>query len=202
MNEEQRKLQARCSTIGMVVRAAFWLLILLLAARVGIAVWCSMLPAGHFMAVRQQTETILCAEKGLTVSFPAQTAAPAALLAHKKEAFLIGAWSGCLASAFLCAVLWQLRGLFKGIDEEGAPFQARHVARVHRAGVLMMLRGVVPHLAEGIVLMIFGMWGGTVFGSEALRSGGLWIFTGSVLLCLAQIFRYGCALQTESDETL
>lgn len=204
MNSEQQKLQARCSTIGMVIRIFFWLWILLSIIRIGIVVWCTVLPAGQFTAVRQQMDTVLSIDKmrGIIVELPVEMAGPAAVLAHKKTAFLIGAWSHCLFFGFFCAVLWQFRCLFKGVDEEGAPFQKRHVRHLHRAGVFMILCGIVPYAVQMIVLMAFGMWGGTLFGDGALHNGGIWIFTGAVLLCLTQMFQYGCVLQTESDETL
>lgn len=201
MNAEQRKLQARCATIGTLLRVAFWFTILLLAVRIGIAFWCFTLPAEHFSAIRQPSETILSINQ-MTLSLSAEAAAPVAVMAHKKAAFLIGAWSSCLSFAFLCAALWQIRCLFKGIDEDGTPFQQKHVSNLHLAGVLMILQWIVPYIAQIVVFMFWGMWGGTVFGNDALHRGGAWVFIGCVLLCLAQVFQYGCSLQTESDETL
>jgi len=32
--------------------------------------------------------------------------------------------------------------------------------------------------------------------------GGVWIAVGLAVLCMAQMFKYGMVLQTESDETL
>lgn len=204
MNYEQNKLQARCSTVGTVVRVVFYLLLFVLAIKIGSNLWLSTISSSQYFAIKNydQSITITAMNKDYAcVRIPAALTIPAATMNHKKTVFLISAWADCITLMLISTIMWHLRNIFKRIDENGIPFQKKNVNDLRRASFIMMSLSIVPAFFQVSFFMGLGIARSAAL-NEILNPKLSWLLTGGIILCIAQIFRYGCYLQTESDETL
>ena len=204
MNDEQSKLQASCSTVGMVVRVAFYLLLLILAIKIGSNLWLSTIASSQYHAIKNydQSITITAMSKDYaSVRIPAALTVPERTISHKKTVFLISAWTDCITLVLISAIMWHLRNIFKRIDKDGSPFQKKNVNDLCRSAFIMMSLSIVPAFFQAFLLITLGIAQSAAL-NEILNPKLSWLLTGGIILCIAQIFRYGCYLQTESDETL
>lgn len=199
---EQKKVKARCDTIGMVMRLVFW----------GCALYCSaLLVLGGFLMTRPAEQfTINLADDGRPGyvewdnHFPVEvqqediqdwtgdldwSVTPKQLYQHKF-------FYSFVLNLLMLAILWNLRGIFRRIDHTGTPFLAENCRALFRIGVFFIVtaffRGVFRHSTTVFVFLRFS------------GDNQFWTFLliGAIIIALSSIFEYGTALQKESDETL
>lgn len=97
--------------------------------------------------------------------------------------------------AFCFAALLILRGLLKRIIKSYTPYEPANVRHIRQLAWLILLSDVLPEAAAWILGRLSGV-------TAAFQLNITFVFMGLVFLCVAEIFRYGCYLQQEADETL
>ena len=120
--------------------------------------------------------------------------------------------TGLIVALFVIVYLsiWTLlRSIWKG----ETPFCAANVKRVKRIALLLICYEPLHALAivvnQFVLLTIFKREIGireiflaSIGGVDFLPNGGIVLAIGIAVWCIALVFEYGVALQTESDETL
>ncbi len=76
-----------------------------------------------------------------------------------------------------------------------SPFTLSNCRRIRNLSILMLTVGAIEFLSS-VTVSFFEGYAGTSFFS------GTTFITGTVMYCISLVFRYGCELQQESDETL
>lgn len=97
--------------------------------------------------------------------------------------------------AFCFAALVILRRLLKRIVKSYTPFEPANVRSIRQLAWLVLLSDVLPEAVGWILARLSGV-------TAAFQLNIIFLFMGLVFLCVAEIFRYGCYLQQEADETL
>lgn len=195
-------LRARCDVVGKVVSVVFWCFAAIALYMLGVTVWMSIQPAGDFTVQSLRPENLADTvsygffRRGIYMHF-GHVAFSEAGLANAKAVFLLGGWCGGAAAAFRLGALWNVRAVFREIRREGTPFTPRTSRSVFWAGACIL----VSSLALRTVLPILYSAAGLSTGFSNPYSLDE-LLAGCVVMCLGFVFRYGTALQTESDETL
>lgn len=99
-------------------------------------------------------------------------------------------------------ILILVEQLFKRIKDSYTPFELKNALIIRRISVFVILYSIIPSL----VGMITGM---TLDNTYQLDShffltgdGGSTLFIALIFFCFAEIFKYGCEIQQQVDETL
>ncbi|BAL00796.1 hypothetical protein OBV_35970 [Oscillibacter valericigenes Sjm18-20] len=195
-------LRTRCGTVGKAVSVVFWCSAAIALYMLCVTVWMSIQPAGDFSVQSLRLENLADTvsygffRRSIYLHF-GHVAFSEAGLANTKAVFLLGSWCGGAAAAFRLGALWNVRAVFREIQREGTPFTPRTSRAVFGTGACILaasltLRTVLPILYSAVGLS-------TGFSNPYSLDE---LLAGSVVVCLGFVFRYGAALQTESDETL
>lgn len=96
-----------------------------------------------------------------------------------------------LIAVYIVPIVTAIR-LLLGVRKADSPFTELNGKRIGTIGICFMLMEPLDFLYSGI---FHADWSVENFG-------GLAFSAGLVLYCISLIFRYGCELQQESDETL
>lgn len=96
---------------------------------------------------------------------------------------------------FCLVVVFELMSIAKSIYREYTPFTKRNVTRLETLALACLL---LPVLLSPLMYVLTGDL--TVSDVVVTCLGS--VLTAAVFYCLALVFRYGCWLQRESDETL
>lgn len=192
-------LKARCDSFGLVMRLIFWGFALIQLIALGFGVWMMAQPAGDFAVTQFDTGNGIASYaffRGWEIDF-ARGILSAAAMDHPRPVYCIGYWIEFLNQGMILAILWNVRTMFRRIDDNESPFTHRGSRAIFTAGVLVLVKTLALPLLRALALGLAGDWGGVVFPS---LGWGLVISFG--IIALSHIFDYGAALQTESDETL
>lgn len=102
-----------------------------------------------------------------------------------------------LSMASIAAVMWYGRALFKGIGIANTPFSDTAVVNLRMLGAGLIVNGIVPWV-------LFAILGAALsFPQDATVGGGYAaLIAGLLFFGLSYVFKYGKALQNESDTTL
>lgn len=98
------------------------------------------------------------------------------------------------------------KSLFDGIVKQGTPFRTETVSRLKLISLLLAVSSAVPSFISYICYMIITP--SDLFDLRSSLTNGVlkvnlnYIFAALLFFVLTVIFRYGCQLQQESDETL
>lgn len=96
---------------------------------------------------------------------------------------------------FCLVVVFELMSIAKSIYREYTPFTKKNVTRLETLALVCLL---LPVLLSPLMYVLTGDL--TVSDVVITCLGSM--ITAAVFYCLALVFRYGCWLQKESDETL
>lgn len=99
--------------------------------------------------------------------------------------------------ALIGFILFCLMVIFMEIKVGKSPFQKKSVVSLRIAAVLTMCVNLVPGAAKFITLLCY-LESITLFGNIT-PSGLFMIAIGAAVWMIAEIFKYGCALQEDSD---
>ena len=80
-------------------------------------------------------------------------------------------------------------------DRSYTPFEPANVRSIRQLAWLVLLSDILPEAVGWILARLSGV-------TAAFQLNIIFLFMGLVFLCVAEIFRYGCYLQQEADETL
>lgn len=106
---------------------------------------------------------------------------------------------GFLVKVFpLIVILWMLRGVLIRLRPECSPFTGEIAWRIRVIGIIFLLEGVLGKLIFQVGVAAIGFQRFYMENPWSLTA----ILTGLLVMILAKIFQYGCALQEESDETV
>lgn len=122
----------------------------------------------------------------------------------KSSHFLVGFFAlAFVKSGFALAVIYQMKRIFRTL-RIGQIFKDKNARRVRAIGLLTLGGSIANTLFSyfigSLIAGDFNIAGVTIGPSFHLNSEGL--FTGLVLIVLAEIFRHGTALQAEQDLTV
>ncbi|MBQ4523976.1 MAG: DUF2975 domain-containing protein [Lachnospiraceae bacterium] len=94
-------------------------------------------------------------------------------------------------------ILFCLLVIFMDVKRGKTPFQKRSVDCLRIAAILTMCVNIVPWIVR-LMTLIVCLESVTIFGN--LTPSGLFVIAiGGVIWMIAEIFKYGCALQEDSD---
>lgn len=98
--------------------------------------------------------------------------------------------------------------MFAGISENGTPFRNETADALKKISVIMVLSGILPGFIGGVCGLIIYLAAHTseslrvIISNCAFTVGAVPLFIAIFLFVMTEVFRYGCLLQQESDETL
>ncbi len=95
----------------------------------------------------------------------------------------------------IIAVIIMAFKIMRNLSTGESPFTEQNSNRIKKLSVTMLSVGVVE-FATFVILQFFDGYEGMGFFS------GTTFITGVILYCISLVFRYGCELQQESDETI
>ncbi|ELK3177724.1 hypothetical protein RT996_001180 [Listeria innocua] len=93
-------------------------------------------------------------------------------------------------------MLWIASTIFKDLAAEFTPFNDVEIKRLHRIAQLMLVYALGPQILYSALHTIL------IPGYSIHLGLDMAFFFAIIFYCLTEIFRYGAALQKESDETL
>lgn len=192
-------LKARCDSFGLVMRLLFWGFTLIQLFLLGFGVWMMCQPASDFSIIQFDSGSSIMSYtffRGWEIDF-ARGILSAGAMDHPRPVYCIGYWIEFLNQGMILAILWNVRTIFRRIDDNESPFTHQSSRAIFTIGVLVLVRSMAIPLLRALALGVAGYWGGTVFPS---LGWGLVIAFG--IIAVSHIFDYGTSLQTESDETL
>lgn len=198
----EHMLRARCGAVGKVASVVFWGFAVLTLYKIGMGVWMSLQPAEDFtvQAIRPENWVDPVSygffRHGIYLNLNHVYLSEAGLQ-NAKPAFLLGAWCSVARDLFRLGALWNIRAVFREIRSEGTPFTPRTSRAVFWAGACILATSLTLHTVLPVLYSATGL--STGFGNPYSLDE---LLSGSVVICLGFVFRYGTALQTESDETL
>ncbi|MDO5400958.1 MAG: DUF2975 domain-containing protein [Eubacteriales bacterium] len=107
---------------------------------------------------------------------------------------IVATMAALLVAAALCHLLEQV---FRGIGEDGTPFNPAHVSCIKRVAWLALALSVMVSVADNLEAALL-----TGERLVLLELDMAALLFAAIIYCLAYVFEYGCKLQQESDETL
>lgn len=119
---------------------------------------------------------------------------------HPKFVFLAASCVSILYRLITMLMLWEGRKIFKNVATLETPFAEAVSRSVTLIGVYVIVSGIVKNSACKVIFLLYGIGNGgiSVVDSQTVST----ILIGAIIICLSHIFKYGTALQQESDETL
>ncbi len=93
------------------------------------------------------------------------------------------------------AVIVMAFRIMRNLSIGESPFTEQNSNRIKKLSITMISVGVIE-FATFVILQFFDGYKGMGFFS------GTTFITGIILYCISLVFRYGCELQQESDETI
>ncbi|MBQ1538721.1 MAG: DUF2975 domain-containing protein [Ruminococcus sp.] len=119
--------------------------------------------------------------------------------------------SRCVSGLVLCVLygagLMICSNMFAGISENGTPFRSGTADALKKISVIMLFSSILPGFLGGLTDIIICKAANSgeslrVIAANSMTVGIVPLFLAVFLLVMTEIFRYGCLLQQESDETL
>jgi len=105
------------------------------------------------------------------------------------------------AGIIMVVILWYMEILFKKMKNSYTPFEMENAYTVRKIAIWMIVYSIVPSVAgSGIGESLGKMYGSS--GIFSSYSDSSILFVALVFLCIAEIFKYGCEIQQQVDETL
>ncbi|MBC2124027.1 DUF2975 domain-containing protein [Listeria innocua] len=101
-----------------------------------------------------------------------------------------------LYAILIAWMLWIASTIFKDLAAEFTPFNDVEIKRLHRIAQLMLVYALGPQILYSALHTIL------IPGYSIHLGLDMAFFFAIIFYCLTEIFRYGAALQKESDETL
>ncbi|MCD8355502.1 MAG: DUF2975 domain-containing protein [Clostridia bacterium] len=190
---------AKCETIGMLLRVGFWVYAAVIAGMVVFGVWMLMQDASCFSVRILDTGNGLAGFAFLGDNFEidfSRNVLNAAAEESPKLTYAAGYLVTVLICALSCGILWNARNIFRSIDREDTPFTQENAKAIHRIGWLLIAISLVKTWLWPFLCGIAGI--GTFCMSVDVNS----LVFGAVVICLSHVFAYGAVLQQESDETI
>jgi len=102
---------------------------------------------------------------------------------------------GVIRSGIIFSLLFILHRIFSDISRSYTPFEKKQARRMKKVAVIALILGISEYVFESIAQSVLNR---ATAGSIDL----IWFVLAVVIYCMAQIFDYGCQLQSQSDETL
>ena len=195
-------LKARCDNLGVVIKLIFLVYAIYLIIFLGVGLWMFFQSPGNFEIRLLDTGNGMAGygffKGNMEVDF-ARNLLNAKAVESPKIVYLIGYFGGFVMKLITLAILWNIKNIFKRIDEDYSPFIKQCCKSIFSIGVLIIVSAFVKSVLLSTVLGIAGYFS----GSGGLASG-FWqgLVIGGIIICLSYIFEYGMSLQIESDETL
>ncbi len=181
----------------VLVNISWYFLMVGLTVITGFALYGVAMPAR--MSWVLSNTTIELRELGLSLDVPLHTVAPGAI----RPLFGLVFGLGLAAMLLMFAVVSQLRGILS-TTASGTPFVSENAGRVRSIGFAVLGWAVLKTLAEAVMgtfLATHLTWPGVHLNVKVDLSAETVVF-GLLILVLAEVFRYGIALQEEHDLTV
>ncbi len=201
-NSSRNVLKARCDNLSVVVKLIFWIYVIYLIIFLGIGVWMLFQSQGNFEINLLDTGNGVAGygffKGNMEVDFTRNLLNEKAM-ESPKIVYLTGYFGGFVIKLITLAILWNIKNIFKRIDEDYSPFIKQCCKSIFSIGVLVIVSAVVKSVLVPTVLGIAGY-----FNASSGSASGFWysLIMGGIIICLSYIFEYGMSLQIESDETL
>lgn len=201
MHENSRDMiKTRCDSIGIVLRVLFWGYVLYVLVMIGFGIWMLFQSPNNFVIRVVDTGNGLAGfgflNGGFEIDF-AKNVLNTSAAKNPKLTYAIGFFDAFIANLLTLAVLWNIRNIFKSIDENDTPFIKINCRAIFYIGVIVIILGFIK---SGLLPTVFGILkmgaGGSV--NNYWRS----LMAGGIIICLSYMFEYGTSLQIESNETL
>ena len=201
-NSSKNILKARCDSLSVVLKLLFWVYAIYLIIFLGTGLWLMFQPSGDFGIRLLDTGNGIAGygffKGGLEVDF-ARDLLNGKSMESPKNVYLAGYFCGFAVKAITLAILWNIKNIFKRIDEDHSPFMNQCCKSIFSIGVLVIISAFVKSAFVPTALGITGY-----LESACATSAGFWysMIIGGIIISLSYICEYGTSLQIESDETL
>lgn len=191
--------KAKCETIGMFLRVAFWVYAAAIVGMVVFGIWMLMQDASCFTVRMLDTGNGAAGFAYFGDSFEidfSRDVLSSAATESPKLVYAVGYLAAVLIYALSCGVLWNARNIFRSIDWMDTPFTQENAKAIHRIGWLLIAISLMKTWGWPFLCGVAGV--GTFQMSVDVNS----LVFGAVIICLSHVFAYGAVLQQESDETI
>lgn len=98
-------------------------------------------------------------------------------------------------TAVMTIIIFFVHAIFNDIAKHCTPFSPRNTARIKKIAILVIGLSLVGSCSDALVDYY-------TIGALTWRVNMAGLIIGMTIYCIALIFRYGCDLQRQSDETL
>ena len=95
----------------------------------------------------------------------------------------------------ISAILFIIHAIFKDIQKGNSPFLDQNTTRIKRIAIIAIILSIVGSSSDALVDYF-------TIGELTWKVNIIGLIASIIIYCIALIFRYGCDLQQESDETL
>jgi len=95
----------------------------------------------------------------------------------------------------ISAVIFIIHAVFDDIKKGSTPFSLRNTVRIKKISIIVIILSLVGSYSDALVDYY-------TIGELKWKADVSGIIMGAIIYCISIIFRYGCDLQRESDETL
>ncbi len=191
----------RGAVLYRILRAAVLLFALLYLACLAYTVWVAAAPADSFRMGAQGDTARVCFDRSpvqFAAVMPGLSASAARDISPKTAHLAMLAETLAVSLPLAFCQLWLVFRVLSSIVSGGSPFTFQNVRRIRMLGFAVVGGAVLPKAVRCLIYALLSGQAGSVPLGEVVTP----LAAGLLLLVLAQVFEYGCALQRAQDETV
>lgn len=116
---------------------------------------------------------------------------------YPKSLSLITNFIALIKYGFLMLIIYYIKNILNSIQYNHTPFILDNADRLKYIGIITIIKSILPN-----IIAFYSINMAVKYGDTNFFRGFSFIFVGMLILIFAHIFRYGCQLQKDIDETL